>query len=362
MAEAASKRAATQLPGDFLNETRGGALVGISIGFAVITSVVVPLRFYARTLRPASFGLDDFLILAAYIFNLALCALGITMVQIGGVGQHVEALELRNPSALVGWAKVLLAFEFVYFTAVALPKMSILCLYLRVFKWAHGPMRTASLALFGFVAATWLSMMVTVCFQCRPIAFWWDRSIPGGRCIDVQAFYHAQSIPGVVLDLFIMALPLRTIWGLSMPTAKRLALVLVFLVASLGVVASVVRATMLFSNSAFDDRTWASVLLCGWSVVESSCYITANCLSSMRPLVSHFAPQWLKDGFQKAVESVSRHTLIISASASGSRPRKAATRPDDDTIELTPDPNIKGKINETPFNRFGEEYRGHSGL
>lgn len=155
------------------------------------------------------------------------------MVRIGGVGQHAEVLKVYNPGALIGWAKVLIAFEFAYFTAVALPKLSILCLYLRVFNWNHGPWRWATFVLFGLVTANWLSMMISVCFQCQPLPYWWDKSIRGGKCFDVQTFFHAQSIPGFVLDLLIMILPLRTIWHLKLSIAKKLALVLVFVVASL---------------------------------------------------------------------------------------------------------------------------------
>jgi hypothetical protein len=154
------------------------------------------------------------------------------MTRVGGVGQHVEAVEQRDPSLLIGWAKSLLAFEMVYFTSVALPKMAVIVLYLRVFNW-KGPMRILALVLLAIVAATGLAFVITACFQCRPLAYWWDRSIPGGTCIDVQMFFHAQAIPGFLLDFVIMALPLKTVWGLKLPTYKRVALIVVFLVASL---------------------------------------------------------------------------------------------------------------------------------
>jgi hypothetical protein len=156
------------------------------------------------------------------------------MVRVGGVGQHVQAVEERNPALLTGWAKSILAFEIVYFTSVALPKLAIVVLYLRVFNWKGG-MRVTALVLLAILAATGLSLIITACFQCRPLAYWWDRTIPGGTCIDVQLFFHAQSVPGFVLDFFIMALPLKTIWGLKMPTPKRVALMMIFLVASLSV-------------------------------------------------------------------------------------------------------------------------------
>ncbi|KAK4226275.1 integral membrane protein [Podospora fimiseda] len=325
-----------QFSEEYIRETRGPMMIGICIAFAVLTTIFVPLRFWARRIRAATFGFDDVLIIAAYIVNLACCALGILMVKIGGVGQHADVLAVYNPKALTGWAKVLLAFEYAYFTAVALPKLSILCLYLRVLNWNHGPWRWATFVLFGLVTATWLSMMVAVCFQCQPLPFWWDKKIVGGKCFNVQTFFHAQSIPGFVLDFLIMALPLRTIWDLKLSMAKKFALVLVFVVASFGVVASIIRATIFFNNSAFDDRTWASAVLCGWSVVEAGCYIIANCLSHLRPLISHFAPQWLKD----TIASVTQRNTTGPGSHVTSRTRKGVIRKaEDDGTELIFNPH-----------------------
>lgn len=61
----------------------------------------------------------------------------------------------------------------------------------------------------------------------------WDRTIEGGTCFDIQGFFHAQAVPGFVLDLAIMALPIETIWGLKLPRVKRFALLGIFAVASL---------------------------------------------------------------------------------------------------------------------------------
>lgn len=176
------------------------------------------------------------------------------MTKVGGVGRHVDYLEKMDPIKLEGWAKCLLAFEMVYFISMALPKMAIVFLYLRVFNW-RGAMRTWAWIIQGLLAATSLSFVLVACFQCRPLAYWWDRKIPGGVCINVQLFFHAQAIPGIIMDCFIMGLPLSTIWGLQLPVAKRVALALIFAIGSFGIVSSIIRATTFFSTSAFADRT-----------------------------------------------------------------------------------------------------------
>ncbi|WDK13102.1 integral membrane protein [Colletotrichum graminicola] len=246
--------AAGTLTPEYLAEDSGNELISISIAFACLTTVFLALRLFAKRFTAGGYGIDDYFLAAAYVVNLGMCAVGIVMVKVGGVGRHVEYLEEFHPELLAGWAKSLLAFELIYFTSVALPKMSIVCLFLRVFNW-KGAMRTAAYVILAALAATSVSFVVTACFQCQPIAYWWDRTIPGGKCIDVQAFFHGQAIPGFLLDFIIMALPLQTIWALKLPLHKRLALVGIFMVGSFGVVASMIRAYIFFQTSAFADRT-----------------------------------------------------------------------------------------------------------
>jgi hypothetical protein len=154
------------------------------------------------------------------------------MVHVGGVGRRVAFVKMTNAKLLEGWAKCILAFEILYFATVALPKMGIVLMYMRIFNW-KGAMRGLACVVLGLLAATSISFIITACFQCRPIAFWWDRSIPGGKCINVQAFFHAQSLPGIILDFIIMALPLHTISGLNLPVHRKVALMGVFAVGSL---------------------------------------------------------------------------------------------------------------------------------
>jgi hypothetical protein len=89
-------------------------------------------------------------------------------VKICGVGYHADKVLHDDPDVLVLWAKVLFAFEIVYFVSVSLPKMAILFFYMRVFGW-QGWMRIATQFLLGLVMATAVANVVTTCFMCRPL-------------------------------------------------------------------------------------------------------------------------------------------------------------------------------------------------
>ncbi|TDZ28387.1 Satratoxin biosynthesis SC1 cluster protein 4 [Colletotrichum spinosum] len=334
---------------EYLAEDSGGTLISISVAFAVLTTLFLGLRLYAKQFTAAGYGIDDYFLVAAYLVDLGMCAIGIVMVRVGGVGRHVEFVEEVHPALLAGWAKCILAFEIVYFASVALPKMGIVCLYLRVFNW-KGAMRVVALVLLGVLAATSVSFIVTACLQCTPIAFWWDRTIPGGRCVDVQAFFHAQSIPGFVLDFVIMALPMKTIWGLKLPTHKRIALVGIFMVGSFGIVASIIRAVTFFGTAAFTDRTWASVALVGWSIIETGTYIIAACLPHLKPMISHYTPPWLKSAVRRTISQASNS----ASKASGSKDSRQ--KRGDDQVELTA--RSKREMMDAESATTGDEERG----
>lgn len=87
------------------------------------------------------------------------------------MGRHVEYIEKFEPTKIAGWAQGLLAFELIYFTSIALPKLAIICLYLRLFNW-KGTMLILAWILFGLVSLTSLSLVIAACFQCIPIAYW----------------------------------------------------------------------------------------------------------------------------------------------------------------------------------------------
>lgn len=63
---------------EYLAEDRSGQLVAISATFAVLTTLIIGCRFYAKRFQGGGFFLDDGFILSAYIVNLGMCAIGIS--------------------------------------------------------------------------------------------------------------------------------------------------------------------------------------------------------------------------------------------------------------------------------------------
>lgn len=66
------------LTAEYLAEDRGYQLVGISIAFAVLTTIILGLRFFAKRFQGGGIYADDMFLCAAYVVNLGMCAVGIS--------------------------------------------------------------------------------------------------------------------------------------------------------------------------------------------------------------------------------------------------------------------------------------------
>ena len=170
----------------------------------------------------------------------------------------------------------------VYSFAIPLPKLVLLLFYIRIFS--NPRFKQAAYAVAYFVIAWCPAVFFTDMFQCRPLAFAWDKSIKGGTCIDVLAFFRYIAVPNVLSDVAVLVLPLPMIWQLHTTTKQKLELSGVFLLGSLGLIASIVRMVIFFRSNAFADPTWTAVTLLAWTMVEAEAVLIAACLPPLRPL------------------------------------------------------------------------------
>lgn len=92
--------------------------------------------------------------------------------------------------------------------------------------------RLATWSLVYIVSGTWVAYTIATAFQCVPLAFKWDKTIPGGRCFDVTAFAVSSSVPNIVNGIVIMILPVRTILDLKVSVGRKIGLGLIFLTGS----------------------------------------------------------------------------------------------------------------------------------
>lgn len=156
--------------------------------------------------------------------------IGAVMVTKGGAGRHVEYLALTHPEKIMTFLKIRKITEVTYLISVTFPKLAVLYLYQQVFSTPR--YRKTILATTGLVVIYFIVCFVLIFAACRPFAFNWDYSIPGGKCYDIMSMYRYVSIANIVFDLIILALPMPGIYKLHVKRPVKIGLFVTFAIGS----------------------------------------------------------------------------------------------------------------------------------
>ncbi|KAI1073844.1 hypothetical protein F5B20DRAFT_478444 [Whalleya microplaca] len=266
----------------------GDSVIDCSIVFAVLCTVFLALRFASHRIRHRPIHLDDWLMIPAWFLMMGLIANIICSVRLGNVGRHTAWVKEFEPESTVIWAQTLFVTEILYGLIFPLEKTSILLLYLRIFS-VYRWFRLGTYALIAYIWVWGITEMFLGIFQCRPIAFQWDKTI-AGTCIDQLAYYRWVSVPNVIHDVAMIIVPAPMIWRLKIATRKKIALTGVFLLACSGCVASFIRISLFFSLDAFSDTTWVSIPLMSWTIAEPGVIFICACMPSLWPFIVGLVP------------------------------------------------------------------------
>ncbi|KAI2607955.1 hypothetical protein GGR54DRAFT_651941 [Hypoxylon sp. NC1633] len=122
--------------------------------------------------------------------------------------------------------KLFPAGQILWASANTCVKFSILSLYTQIFPnkrfhcMCYGTM-TISVA---YLISVYLELFVL----CTPIQYKWDKTIPGGICEGESIAYLVAGITNLLIDVFIVALPMPIPFGLETTPLKRFGVIAMF--------------------------------------------------------------------------------------------------------------------------------------
>jgi hypothetical protein len=180
--------------------------------------------------------------------------------------------------------------QIFYKFTINLTKLSILCLYLRIFTqpWFR---RTCWVSVFTILGYALASIIATV-FQCSPVQTVWDKSrYPEGTCINITAFWYANAIYNIVTDIIILLSVPGVVWQLRLPVRQRLGLTMVFGLGIFVFATSILRMTTLDHSSKAPDVTAGTLISTMWTTIEASTAIICACLPMLRTPVQRLLPR-----------------------------------------------------------------------
>lgn len=110
-------------------------------------------------------------------------------------------------------------------------RCSILFLYTHIFSSSRA-FRYVCYAMMGACILWAVGDILTVALLCRPISFNWDKTVDGS-CGDINAAYLAVHSLNFAIDAGIAVLPVPVLWGLQMPTANKVGIMVMFALGAL---------------------------------------------------------------------------------------------------------------------------------
>ncbi|MCJ1454842.1 hypothetical protein MMC28_005195 [Mycoblastus sanguinarius] len=251
--------------------------VVIAVCLAVAYTAVF-LRYVSRRLAGTKFGKDDGWVCAALVSQTLYSTAYSVMIHYG-FGRH--SILVTNIKGLVVSTTIT---AIGYNTSVSTVKISILCLYRRIFpqRW----LKYALLAVAFFAAGQYISFNLVTILSCVPISAQWSSTVKA-RCVNYAAASLVSGILNVLTDITILTLPMPIVWRLQISNYQKRLTTVTFLLDGLVCIISIIRLAYI-RNWGGEDSSYNNVHTTELSLVEVSIGTLSSCLPIYRPLYNYY--------------------------------------------------------------------------
>ncbi|KAI8960751.1 hypothetical protein F5Y11DRAFT_252864 [Daldinia sp. FL1419] len=291
-------------PLNLAHDNRASVLIGVVCLVCTIATVAVGLRFYTRSIMLKQLGVDDYLILAAWVFALATGISQCTNTR-NGLGKHVW--DLGSDAQRTNYLKGFYVSITLYNTGLMFVKLAFLSQYYRVLPVKK--MRTTLIIAMILIGCWSMSQIAVGIFICDPVSGFWEKST--GSCIGNYPQWYINAAGNIATDIAVFVLPLPVLRHLHLPKAQKLVLIGIFSFGFFTCAISVIRIKFLQLGG---DFSYENVEGSSWSISELCSGIICACLPTLRPLVSRWIPalsnrlhKSARNSFMVGVERGSKH-------------------------------------------------------
>lgn len=175
-------------------------------------------------------GMDDWFCLLSTLVGVPCTAIACHGLAPNGLGRDVWTLPFDT---ITRFGRFFYIMEVFYFAMVTLLKTTFLFFYLRIFRtvgtrrilWATQIIN----ALFG------VAFVFAAAFQCSPVSYFWTKwdGEHEGKCININALAWANAIVSIILDFWMLAIPLSKLPKLQLHWKRKVGVALMFCVGAL---------------------------------------------------------------------------------------------------------------------------------
>lgn len=269
------------------HDSLSAEVIAIATVFQAFSTLALVLRLWTRLrIQRLHIGADNLTIIVAWALSVALDVL-IAIQTRYGLGKHVADIP---PNTDFTTANILFyAHQPVYYISASLTKVSIILFYFHLLP--HQSYRVFLWVMMVIVILTGLTCAIAGIFQCEPVARAWNADIDG-TCFNQPALFFANGGLNIAEDLVLYILPTKLLWRMNLPLKQRIALVGIFVVGGLTIIAGIIRIPSLQEAVASNDPTWDHVGSSIWSSIECNVGIVCACLVHLKPLITRFFPSF----------------------------------------------------------------------
>ncbi|KAL4938901.1 hypothetical protein BDV06DRAFT_214720 [Aspergillus oleicola] len=215
-------------------DSTGLTLVALTVLFFGISILALVMRLWARKIKRAPVGLDDWLMVASVVLLSGVCANILAGVYTYGGGQVYADPEVSRRKMVI-YLQSFYSLPPLYATNITPVKLSVLFLYRRIFP-TPDVQRPCTL-LIVICLIWWVIAIIGDLLYCIPMRHYWDPT-EEGHCFDFPTFFLVMTIADMLIDVAIFATPMPTIRKLHMPLRKRLGVAGILLLGALFVLST----------------------------------------------------------------------------------------------------------------------------
>ncbi|KAF2831740.1 hypothetical protein CC86DRAFT_282469 [Ophiobolus disseminans] len=262
-----------------------------NIVLGVISAACVMSRIiYKAVYSLGELGWDDYSVLAVLFAGLPSTIIIDRGIVPNGLGMDIWAVPFDH---ITNFVRYLYVLEVLYFLQIALLKLTLLFFFLRIFP--KPVIRQLLWATVAFNVLWGLAFVVTSIFQCQPISYYWtswDKE-GHGKCVNINALAWSNAIISIVLDVWMLALPLFEVLQLQLSWRKKVSVAMMFFVGTFVTVVSGLRLQSLVHFAASNNPTWDQTDVINWSGIEINVGIICSCMPALRVILVRLFPKIL---------------------------------------------------------------------
>ncbi|KAF4627821.1 hypothetical protein G7Y89_g10325 [Cudoniella acicularis] len=297
-------------------------IIAAGVILPILGLLTILLRFHARRSRAQYLGIDDWLLLPAWLMitGMGICliigvknkAFGYPTPKPAGLTTTAENLANINAQLILS-QQLEFALTLLVVLGYSFIKFSILFFYRRLFSIRNNLFSFLSWLLISITALWTLAFFFLFIFSCgtHVSANWGSRDDLLKYCR--EGLKHEQSlyVSEFVITILLVVLPLPTIWNLNLPYKRKVKVTCILLLAFMALAASVVRLVLIIEVTTknyldFYDVNQTISTVFYWGMIEAGLALIACCLpvlkilftkQGIRNLISNIRGLWSEQDF-----------------------------------------------------------------